>query len=98
MLMADKLADPCTSLFQFACGGWLRSSVANVTREGNRDLDNVSVMDEKKENIDKKIKGDSLGGNIFIIFCCFRLDPGLGHLLLEPDGEGEAVLHKLHPN
>jgi hypothetical protein len=60
MLMADKLADPCTSLFQFACGGWLRSAEANVTRAGNKDLDNVSVMDEKKAIIDKKMKGESL--------------------------------------
>ena len=53
MLMADKLADPCTSLFQFACGGWLRSAEANVTRAGNKDLDNVSVMGEKEAIIDK---------------------------------------------
>jgi hypothetical protein len=58
--MSDKLADPCTSLFQLACGDWLRSTVDNATRTGNKDLDNVSVMDEKKTSIDKKIKGESL--------------------------------------
>ena len=60
MLMADKAADPCTSLFQLACGGWLRSTVANATERGSKDLDNVSVMDERKTSIDKKIKGESL--------------------------------------
>jgi hypothetical protein len=60
MLKADKLVDPCTSLFQFACSGWLKSAEANVIRAGNKDLDNVSVMDQKKVIIDKKIKGESL--------------------------------------
>ena len=36
----------------------MRSALSNnVSREGDSDLENVSVMDQKKEKIDKKIKG-----------------------------------------
>ena len=58
MLMSDKTVDPCESLYDAACGGWLAnvSSLQNI----NLDLDNVSVMDHNKLNIDKKIRGEHL--------------------------------------
>ena len=56
--MSDKTVDPCQSLYDAACGGWL----TNVTTMSNMnpDLDNVSVMDHNKLNIDKKIRGEHL--------------------------------------
>ena len=61
MLMADQTAEPCHSFYSAACGGWL----ANISRqEGGRGrgrepgLENFSVMDETKADIDRKIKGN----------------------------------------
>ena len=61
MLMADQTAEPCHSFYSAACGGWL----ANISQqEGGRGrgrepgLENFSVMDETKADIDRKIKGN----------------------------------------
>ena len=56
MLMSDKTLDPCDSLYDAACGGW----IVNMSAASGQGLDNVSVMDHNKLNIDKKIKGEHL--------------------------------------
>lgn len=56
MLMADLAADPCTSLYDAACGGWVR----NVSSSSSPRLDTVSVMDQNKRRIDTKIRGQCL--------------------------------------
>ena len=59
MLMADKSLDPCDSLYDAACGGWI-VNLTTVSSASGQALDNVSVMDHNKLNIDKKIKGEHL--------------------------------------
>ena len=54
--MLDKTVDPCHSLYEAACGGWVMNMSSSVMEE---DLDIVSVMDNHKLDIDKKIKGDN---------------------------------------
>ena len=56
MLMLDKTVDPCHSLYEAACGGWVMNMSSSVMEE---DLETVSVMDNHKLDIDKKIKGDN---------------------------------------
>ena len=55
MLMSDTAVDPCTSLYDAACGGWVRNVSASSPR-----LDTVSVMDQNKRRIDTKIRGECL--------------------------------------
>ena len=59
MLMADLAADPCTSLYDAACGGWVRNVSASRLASRER-LDTVSVMDQNKRRIDTKIRGECL--------------------------------------
>ena len=60
MLMSDKTADPCHSFYSVACGGWLAniSLHSGPAQPGRGGLENFSVMDESKRNIDRKIKGN----------------------------------------
>ena len=58
MLMGDLAADPCSSLYDAACGGWVRNMSASSPRLGR--LDTVSVMDQNKRRIDTKIRGECL--------------------------------------
>ena len=61
MLMSDKTLDPCDSLYDAACGGWIVNVTNTVMNAASGPgLDNVSVMDHNKLNIDKKIKGGHL--------------------------------------
>ena len=57
MLMSDLAVDPCTSLYDAACGGWVRNVSSSAS--GQR-LDTVSVMDQNKRRIDTKIRGECL--------------------------------------
>ena len=56
LLRGNLQADPCNNFALFACGGWIDSKSGTADSE----LDNVSVMDEKKEQIDKTVRGDNL--------------------------------------
>ena len=56
MLMVDKTVDPCESLYDAACGGWLVNMTGQVSPQS---LDTVSVMDNHKLAIDSKIRGDN---------------------------------------
>ena len=60
MLMADQTADPCHSFYNLACGGWL-ANISHHSGPGARQssgLENFSVMDERKADIDRKIKSN----------------------------------------
>ena len=59
MLMSDLSVDPCTSLYDAACGGWVRNMSASRLASRER-LDTVSVMDQNKRRIDTKIRGECL--------------------------------------
>lgn len=54
MLMVDTKADPCTSLYDLACGGWVKNVTSGRGSVGS--LATVSVMDENKLEVDKKIR------------------------------------------
>ena len=54
LLHGDLQADPCDNFARFACGRWIDSH----SETANGDLDNVSAMDEKKEIIDKTVRGE----------------------------------------
>ena len=51
-------ADPCTSLYDLACGGWVKNVTSGRGSVGS--LATVSVMDENKLEVDKKIRGEHL--------------------------------------
>lgn len=57
MLMVDKSVDPCESLYDAACGGWVVNMTGRLSQ--HQSLDTVSVMDNHKLGIDSKIKGDN---------------------------------------
>ena len=59
MLMSDLSVDPCASLYDAACGGWVRNVSASRLASRER-LNTVSVMDQNKRRIDTKIRGECL--------------------------------------
>lgn len=61
--LSRRGSDPCSSFYETACGGWIESR--NITRP----LDTISVLDELKLDVDKKIRGRFLKLVFFSKIC-----------------------------